>query len=271
MKWSLWILCLSFTVPHAWAAEPVTADDAIQAAIDQLEQSVDKVNDPFAKARIHKAIRELEIILNAGSETPVAPKITFEVKPAVLKKKFQGKAAFDPKSGELSLIYDFTRKEQLKDFEVKKDAQYTLLNKSLILDGGEQITHIAKFKAFTVSGVLGVKTMKWGGVSSTNGSALNIGGANPDTVYLKIAGGEQAYKIVPDRLRSGSIPFQFSVTPKKSSLNYGPERLSKPTAKPDDVHQIVLVAGDEGMGFANLTIAGSPEPEWFQQFLEADQ
>jgi hypothetical protein len=174
MKWSLWILCLSFTVPHAWAAEPVTADDAIQAAIDQLEQSVDKVNDPLAKARIHKAIRELEIILNAGSETPVAPKITFEVKPAVLKKKFQGKAAFDPKSGELSLIYDFTRKEQLKDFEVKKDAQYTLLNKSLILDGGEQITHIAKFKAFTVSGVLGVKTMKWGGVSSTNGSAFSI-------------------------------------------------------------------------------------------------
>jgi hypothetical protein len=145
------------------------------------------------------------------------------------------------------------------------------LNKSIVLDGGEQLTHVAKFKAFTVSGVLGVKAMRWGGVSSTNGSALKIGGANPDTLYLEIAGGEMAYKIVPDRLRTGSIPFQFSVTPKKSSLNYGPERLSKPTEQPDDIHQIVLVGGDEGMGFANLTIVGVPDPEWFQQFLEADQ
>lgn len=270
MKWTVCILCLCFTALNARAADPLTADDAIQAAIDQLEYSADKVNDPLAKAKIHKAIRELEIILHPG-DNPVVPKLTFEVKPAILKKKFQGKAAFDPKSGELTLSYDFTRKEQLKDFEAKKEAQFALLNKSIVLDGGEQLTHIAKFKTFTVSGVLGVKAMRWGGVSSTNGSALSIGGANPDTLYLKIAGGEMAYKIVPDRLRSGTIPFQFSVTPKKSSLNYGPERLSKPTEQPNDVHQIVLVAGDEGMGFASLTIAGIPEPEWFQQFLEADQ
>ena len=50
----------------------------------------------------------------------------FVVKPATSKKKCAAKSSFNAKTGEMTLAYDFTNKNQLADFDVT-DAKNVLL------------------------------------------------------------------------------------------------------------------------------------------------
>lgn len=248
--------------------KPSPADEVIRSAIDQMDAQLEKIDDMAARQKLMKAIEQLESVLyEDGKNSDASP--DFEVKPLVLKKKFQGKAAYDAKTGQLSLFYDFTKKEQLKDFDLN-DAKVAITNKALLVDGGDTVNHIAKFKVFTVSGIFGLKSMRSCGIGSTNGSHLGTGGLGHDTLYMGIPGGAGDQKIVPDKLRSGSIPFSLSVTPRKTSISYGTERLTQATVKKDDIHQIVVIGGTEGIGIANLTIVGIPDPKWFKEFLESN-
>src|SRR5262249_21408139 len=127
-----WMMCLAGAV-FAGAAEPSTGspvDEAISAAIAVLGSTLEKTDGVLAQGNIRKAIRELEAIRDGdGNEEAPAP-VNFAVKAAVLKKKFKGKAAYDAKTGVLSLGYDFTKKDQLKDFELA-DAKPVLIDEAL--------------------------------------------------------------------------------------------------------------------------------------------
>lgn len=250
------------------AVKESAADDAIAAAIAVLEAKLDETDDTLAKARIQRAIRELETVMEDGNEKPVVDPVSFEVKPAVLKKKFQGKAVYEPKSGLLSITYDFAKKDQLKDFEFA-DAKPIITSRTLLIDGSERITHVARFKSFSIKGQIGVKAMRNGGIHSTNGSSFGLGGLNKDGLYLTAAGGQSLDKIVPENVRTGAVSFQFVVSPAKTSVQYANDRLTAPTVKADDIHQLVFDGGTEGYAFSNIVISGIPDPKWFQEFLEA--
>lgn len=251
------------------SADESRADKAIGKAIADLEAVRDSLSDPLDKAKIDKAVRELEAVVGGEEDTTKPVPLNFVVKPATLKKKFGGKAAFNAKTGELTLAYDFGQKSQLSDFEVN-DLKVVLKDKFLLVDSGDSLQHIAKFKSFGVSTIMLIKAMRGPGIASTNGSNLGMDGDNPDTVWVQAANGGRAHKLVPAHVRSGRIPVTFSVTPAKCSINYGNERLATPTVKKDDIHQIVFVGGPEGCGFSNLVITGVPDPVWFQDFLGAE-
>ena len=251
-----------------YGADASVSDEAITDSIVLLEARKAQTDDPIEQAKIAKAIDELESMLEAAPKAANAPAVGFEVKPTVLRKKFQGRAAYNIKTGELALIYDFSKKEQLRDFE-GKNAKPIVANKGMFLDGSDHINHIAKFKSFSASGVIAIKSMNGGGVGSSNGSHIGMGGLNHDTLYMNVAGGPNVTAIVPGKVRTGAVPFQLSVTSAKTSVRFGSERMTQVTVKKDDVHQIEFDGGAEGYAFSNIVIVGVPEQKWFKEFLEA--
>lgn len=260
------IATMSLLANAAVDADESRVDKAIAKAIADLEAVRDTLSDPLDKAKIDKAVRELEAVVGGEEDTTKPPALAFVVKPATLKKKFGGKAIFNAKTGELTLAYDFSQKLQLSDFEVN-DLKVLLKDKTLYVDSADKLRHVARFKSFTVSAVMAIKAMRGPGIASSNGTHLGTGGLNPDTVWVQAIQGGNAGKIVPDNIRSGRIPVTFTVSPTKSSISYANERLATPTVKQDDIHQIILVGGTEGCGFSNLVITGVPDPVWFKEFL----
>lgn len=250
------------------AADQSASESAISESIVLLEARKAQADDPAEQAKIAKAISELESLLSEPPKPANVPALGFDVKPTVLKKKFQGRSAYNIKTGELTLIYDFLKKEQLKDFTFKA-GNPIVANKALFLDGSDAMTHIAQFKSFAVIGVVGIKSLKATGIGSTNGTLFGTGGEKLDAIYLNVPGTPLLSSIVPASLRSGRIPFQFSITPEKTAVRWGTERMTHETIKKNDTHQVMLTGGTEGAAFGNLIITGVPEPKWFKDFLEA--
>lgn len=259
------------------AAEKTPAEIAIAKAIKALEADRDKAEDPLDQAKIDKAIRELELLIDdpdtdSKPNAAKAPAVKFVVKPTILKKKFGGKSAFNPKTGELTLTYDFSQKGQLTDFETKSiKAQIT--QGTVLVDGSETLKHIAKFKSVSVSASMSFKSMRGCGIRSTGGTRFYTGGQFPDTIYLAVEGSEGVATVVPANRRSGTIPVVLTISPTAATVRYAEDRLivkndKKPVPGPGDIHQIVFEGGAEGAGFSNVIIAGVPDPEWFKQFLE---
>jgi hypothetical protein len=252
------------------SAEDTPADKLIRKAIADLEAGRAKLDDQLEHAKVDKAIRELESVVD-GDEKPAKPAaLAFEVTPALLKKKFAAtRAVYNPKNGELTLAYDFPGKAALSDFNVT-DQKIAIAKKTLMMDAAETLQHKAKWKSFTVSTTLHFKGMRSIGISSTNGSHLGSGGANPDTMYLNATDAGTTTKIVPDKVRSGTVVIGLSVNENKTSGVWGTERLALPTSRKDDVHQLTFHAGTEGCGFSNLVIVGVPDPAWLKEFLGAE-
>ena len=270
---SVGIICCLIVSSIGFAAEQTPSEKAISEAIKLLEKERDGIDDAIEQSKVDKAIRELEFLIeDPDNPTPrdarPAP-ITFEITPAMLKKKFSGKAIFNEKSGELTLTYDFPGKAQLADFELE-DAKPVVNKKTLMIDAGDKLTHVARFQSFTASATMTFKGLRGVGIASTNGSQLFTGGARHDTVFLRLPEGTGVSKIVPGNVRSGMLPIALTVTPSKTSLRFGNEKLSAPTTRKGDVHQVVLNAGTEGCAFSNLIIVGIPDAEWLKQFLNSD-
>lgn len=258
------------------AADKSPAELAIAKAIAVLEADRDKADDPLEKAKIDKAIRELEVLIedpDADSKPNAAKSsaIKFVVKPAVLKKKFGGKSVFNAKTGELTLTYDFSQKGQLADFETKS-VKAPIAQGTVLIDGSETLTHIAKFKSVSVSTNMSFKSMRGCGISSTGGANFYTGGQFPDTIYLAVEGSEGAATVVPANRRSGTVPVALTISPSVASVRFADDRLVVKIAKNavpghKELHQLVFEGGVEGAGFSNIIIVGIPDPEWFKDFV----
>lgn len=260
----------------AIAAEKSPAEVAIAKAIAGLEADREMAEDPLERAKIDKAVRELEVLLddpdtdskpNAGKSSATK----FVVKPAALKKKFGGKSAFNSKTGELTLTYDFSQKGQLADFETKS-VKAPIAQGTVLIDGSETLTHIAKFKSVSVSTNMSFKSMRGCGISSTGGTKFYTGGQFPDTIYLAVDGTEGAATVVPANRRSGTVPVALTISPGAAIVRFAEDRLVVKIPKNavpghEEVHQLVLEGGAEGAGFSNIIIVGVPDPEWFKEFV----
>jgi hypothetical protein len=97
------------------AQEETPADQAIQEAITILEARKALADVPGDQEKIARAIAALERHL--PGKDAVAPE-PLKIGIAQLKKKLQAKASFNAKNNELTLVYDLSRPEQLKDFEL---------------------------------------------------------------------------------------------------------------------------------------------------------
>ena len=111
----------------------------------------------LAKIRIEKRIEELTKLTDGPSATGSSG-TGAGVRGAALVSKLAGKASYDQKTGVLTVVYNFSDRRQLKDFECG-EAKPGMARNVLVLDAATSIRHVVQYDTLAVSAVLGVKRM----------------------------------------------------------------------------------------------------------------
>jgi hypothetical protein len=269
------VLTCLLPLAGVWAAES-PAEDAIREAITVLEARKAQVEKKEDKDKIAKAIADLEKLVPATkaadpkSDGDLAKLLT----PALLKKKLVGKAAFNPKTGELTLLYDFSTKEQLRDFDLK-DAKPTLKAGALRIGPTEEIRHAVKFKALKATAQIVVENVGAGKGHIYLGTSEAVEFRVPPvngvwTGYsLAVKGEELAKSKAINQDHVGGKPQQVTLTvePKKVVLKVGGEELSGKVNLPAAGH-LELHGGLGGLQVKSLVLTGVPDPEWAKEFFK---
>ncbi len=183
---------------------------------------------------------------------------------ALLKKELHARVFFDAKTERVTLVYDWTSKHQLEDFDLSK-ADLDFVRGRLTLQGGESICHKVDFKEVTIAVPVFVPQMKGTLIRTSGGVEAFVGGAHPDTMYLKGGGGETVSMIVPDKQRKGIQPIQVTITPTRLGFAYGignPSQLGKAVT---DFHagKVELCGGNVGFQYGRLALTGVIDEKWF--------
>jgi hypothetical protein len=266
---------LLVSLAGVWAAES-PAEDAIREAITVLEARKAQVEKKEDKDKIAKAIADLEKLLPAKKAGD--PKDDGDLgkllTPALLKKKFAGKAAFNPKTGELTFVYDFLTKEQLKDFDLK-DAKPTLKAGALRVGPTEEIRHAVKFKTLKATAQIVVENVGAGKGHIYLGTSEDVEFRVPPvngvwTGYsLAVKGEELAKSKAINQDHVGGKPQQVTLTvePKKVVLKVGGEELSGKVNLPS-AGRLELHGGLAGLQVKSLVLTGVPDPEWAKEFFK---
>lgn len=263
-----WALMAAGTV--AAADDKTPGDMVIEEAIKLLEAKGEKLEDALDRGKVDKAIRELEAMIGVvkpePTPTPPAPPAPpqppLQVDIELLRKRFgASKATYSPKTGVIKLEYGFSGgKGELADFDIGQK-RVLQARKSLAVEAGDEIKHIAKWKTVTVEATISGKTLNGAGIGTSTGALLT---ARNGTAVL-ITGAKPVSK--PIRFRP-AVPVAFDVNAEKVSGKYGTEVLAAPFTS-DETHQVTLRGGSDGCAFGELVISGVPDPVWLKGFLEA--
>jgi hypothetical protein len=249
-------------------AEESPGEEAIREAITVLEARKAQVEKKEDKDKIAKAIVELEKLVPAKKAAdPKADDLGKLLTPSLLKKKFAGKAAFNPKTGELTLVYDFSAKEQLKDFEVG-DSKPGLAKGVLTVGPGENVRQVVRFKTLTVTGQVQIGSLS--GRHFKTSEKLWVGGSDKDIYILNENSSKEAEKYVSAAFTptKALTSFEFSVSPVRLALRIGEARIGLAT-KTTSAGQLELLGGNSGgNSYGKLVLQGQIDPEWAKEFFK---
>jgi hypothetical protein len=205
--------------------------------------------------------------ISAEPKPPAAPARSVEelLTPAALRLRFKGRAAYDPKSGELTIAYDFSATDQLQDFTART-GKLTVVNRSLLLDPAASVFHSVRFKTLNLAAILSVKQMSGKFLETSEGTIASLGGANPDTLYLNVPGQKRFHAIIPKGQRTGAIKIGLVIGDGIAALTYGTHKLGTSAASLK-VGRVSLHGGEQGYGFSNLVLKGTVDPSWANEFF----
>jgi len=253
-------LCCAFGTV---AAEP-SADDILREAIQLLNSRKEALHSSAEQKRIDDAVNDLlERIERATPATP--PSAGLPLSTVMIRKKLRGKATYNAKTGELGLSYDFLNRAQLHDFECKK-AQPVTAHGMLALGAGDSIAHVVKFRTVSLSAIVSLRQMKGQLLATSGGASIDLGDPAADTLYLTTVGDDPIQLLVPDKERSGVLPFGLQIDERRLIVYWGTSKLGKAIAEPR-AGRLELHGGEKGFAFGNLNLRGQLDEEWAREFF----
>jgi uncharacterized protein (TIGR03067 family) len=179
----------------------------------------------------------------------------------MIQAKFKGRAAYDFKTGELTLTYDFRNADQLKDFDLGKGAKAKVANGVLTLGGSEKYTHVVPFK--TVRATADVAVYKPLGFYLGTTGDLQLYIHDNWEVSLWLDGEAASRTPLPAGQHGRYIRYGLAVEEKRIAIQVGTVVLGgSVTDKPRGGHVILFGGHNNQALFKNLVIKGEPEPEW---------
>jgi hypothetical protein len=190
---------------------------------------------------------------------------------ALLKKKLHGKVLYDQRTEQFALTYDWASKQQLQDFDLSK-AKLPFVRGRLPLQGGDSVRHVVDFKEVTIAALVFVPVMKGAMIRTSGGVHADVGGNNPDTMYLRGGGGNDPDMIVPDNQRKGIQPILVTITQTHLGFAYGsrnPSRLGKAVTA-FHAGQVELFGGDVGFQYGKLVLTGLIDDKWLRSYVEEE-
>ncbi len=196
---------------------------------------------------------------SASPARPLADVMT----PAALRERLRGRATFDPKSGELTLTYDFATADQLQDFAPDL-GKPKLLSRALVLEPGVKLTHVVPFKTLTFTAVLGAPPRKGVFVSGA-GVTASIGGSTAHTLYLEVAGEKKLSAVMAKDQQKGATRIGLAAGDGLVTLTFGGQKLGKSAAV--KVGRVSFHGGEQGYTFGAVVLAGKVDPSWANDFF----
>lgn len=260
--------------------DPSSGDEAIKEAITILEARKAQAENKADQDKIAKAIGALEkLLMKPGDPKKADPGKAveaIELTPALLKKKLAGRAVFNKKIGELTLLYDLKDKNDLKDFDLG-DAKPTVSKGVLRVGPADRIKHVVKFKTVKVTGQFFVENIGPGGTGFTPFLQTSPGfpeGVSFGTYHHNGAGlaleGKKllgtkglAVNLIEGRLWD---VLTFTVTNKRASVRVGKVELAGPNEL-GALGQVELLGGRGGLQVRSLVISGTLDEEWAKEFF----
>lgn len=183
----------------------------------------------------------------------------------LLRKKFAAaKATLDPKTGLLTLAYDFKKPEQLKDFDTTAATPKLLGNGAVRLSPSDKMTHLAVFKEGTFQSAVKFENKTQQRFLSANGVGVDYGEGYYCRVFSIGKEKNVELKNANERL---VYACQLAVTPERVKLTVNDKELGYAKAG-GEAGSFTLHGGDSGIAFAGVTISGIPDPLWFKEFMD---
>jgi hypothetical protein len=257
------VLVVGLVMPTLADDTKTPAQEAIKEAITILEAHLAQAEKKADQDKIADAIAMLQKLLPKtaapeGKDAP--PRDKLNITSAILKEKFQGNAAYDPKTGLLTLGYDFSSKDQLKDFDLN-DSEPVVARGTLKLEGGEVIRHSVKFKTVTVNArCANRRGNNHPIITTTESYAIWITG---DKMALHFKGND----VVENRLPAGRLwDVQLKVMANRIGLKAGDITLSK-AVKTELAGNVEFKGGERGNMFSKVVIEGKVDEEWAKKFF----
>lgn len=268
--------CLLFTTARA---DDTPGEEAIKEAITILEARKAQTEAKEDKDRIDRAIADLEKLLPGAAKKDddkamVEPDLAKLITPALLRKKFAGKAAFNPKTGELTLVYDFANKDELKDFDLG-DTKPKVQRGAILVDPASSITHVVPFKTLTLTGKIVVGQLDAGKAVVYIRTTENL-----KFWVLRVNGVWSGFSLATDKdelstskgikqeqIEGKILPIHWTIQPKKTLLKIGTLQLSG-NADIGSVGQVEFNGGTGGAAFGKLTLTGTVGEEWAREFFK---
>jgi hypothetical protein len=287
--------------PHDFSEVIAAAVSGYEKAVATLKDDYESLVKDYTKDRNlsrAKALREEAAALGAtppagrprmsdanakGSGNPDSKSVDTEPDPAdmtegdktyakLLRTKFAAaRITLDPKSGVLTLVYDFTKPSQLNDFTVR-DAPSTVAKGLLRVPAAETLTHVAEFTEGSISGrftygntlgnqplmhVTGAAQLRIDHVSG--GTATNL------FIELHSDGAVRARKDIGLRT---PLAIQWDVAPNKVRVVVDGKELAGTRGRPQDTGRFLLHGGNGGLTASEVTISGIPKTDWFKAFMD---
>lgn len=259
-------------------ADDTPGEEAIREAITVLEGRKAQVEKKEDKDKIARAIGDLEKLLPAakkdGEQAKGDADLVKLITPAALKKKFAGKAAFNAKTGELLLVYDFKDKAQLKDFDLG-DAKPVMKPGALRVGPADQIQHIASFKTLGVTGRIVIENVGAGKgqnyVKTSEGLRFWVHPGDAVWTGFTLAAKKEDLSstkaLLKDDVSGKAMEFSWTIEANKTVLKVGVHQLSGRADTPLAGH-LELNGGVGGLVLSPLTLRGTVDPEWARGFFK---
>lgn len=225
---------------------------------------------------------DLEIVTKIGNEAdhdePQVDRKGAVVDQKLLRKAFAAsRAAYDPKTGVLTLGYDFKKRDQLKDFDVSNATPELGGNGTLRIGPGDTLPHVARFRTGQASFKVkfekvdipfltaGPYQLRYDGGYYTRKFRMRVpGGQTVETDVGKtdpVEGGE-AGKVYTVSLLIGERRCTLKVVGNNNTKECGV------VAAPGEAFGFTFDGNTHGVTIGDLQLQGEADPEWLQSLFQ---
>ena len=267
---------ISFGLLSAALAADTPGEVAVKDAIKTLKEKRAAVKDKADQALLDTAIKDLEERLAQVGKVEPEPeekKVEAFVMPKGWELKFNtGKTrpTYNPKTGELKLVYDFFDAKQLKDFEYDKDFKPTVQKGILTVKGGEKIQHVVRFLTASVSCDATAQS-KGDLLSWDDKLILYVGDRKYDFTHnFDISHGGQVItgkgNTPGDMVANPVAVKNFQITPKKAAVTMNGVEVSA-AIKDGKAGQLIIQPKHAPNHYKRLELVGALDPEWAKEFF----
>lgn len=256
------LFALIATFPILASAQESDGRREVNEAIIMLEGKIPFAATDEAKSRLEAAVEALRQIV---PEPKMEDDPAIEITARALQRKLNGKVAFNEKTSEITILYDFRNAKQFEDFEGYDPS--VARRGSLALPGATQVKHVIEFETFSVAGLVNYSHSDVTFISSNAGYRIE---RRVNGFSIHIGDKQKAHQYTSDgEVNNKTIPYRLEFTDSKIVAKIGTIDIA---ASVDAVGtpRVGRVAFGPCVGtvyYGPMTIVGKIDRQWAQQFL----